>query len=398
MRIGLVVNRFPVLSETFIDGHAAGLQAADLDVTVVAARPGADEAVSPRFTGPVRRIVLSPTLPSTARELASHFARRGGRDREMWSRAVSRYGRSRRAVRAWLIALALADFDVLHIEYSGVGVSYIDALRLLSPETKLVVSCRGTAERITPRIDPRRAEELRELFSIVDRVHCVTADMARVCSEYGLDRAKVFVNHAAVDATMFARPSPYVARERGPFSLLTTGRLQWAKGVEYAVLAVAELVERGWDVYYDLVGGGPEEDRLKFAAHDLKISSRVRFHGASSRDAVRAALSTADVYVSPSVSEGVSNAALEAMAMGVPIVSTDVGGMSEAIRDGIDGVLAPSRHPASIANAIEGLLRDPVRRVALSAAARTRVLDAFSPRRQISNFIEEYRVLVKGPR
>jgi glycosyltransferase involved in cell wall biosynthesis len=108
---------------------------------------------------------------------------------------------------------------------------------------------------------------------------------------------------------------------------------------------------------------------------------------------VRAALETADVYLLPSVSEGVSNAALEAMAMSLPVVATAAGGMPEAITDGVDGMIVPPRDAAAFADRIAVLLDDPGRRVALGAAARKRVEAAFSLERQTGRFLAEYAAL-----
>jgi colanic acid/amylovoran/stewartan biosynthesis glycosyltransferase WcaL/AmsK/CpsK len=398
VKVALVVNSFPVVSETFIDNHAAGLRAHGVDVTVVTADPANDAAMlaaagGHQFDGAVRSIVLGRDPGRTLRALT----RRGlsARDWELGAAARTRYGTTRRAVRAWLIALALADFDLVHLEYSGLAVAYADALPLLRP-ARLVVSCRGTQERIVPLIDAVRAARLRELFAIVDRVHCVSADMLRTCVSYGLDPARAFVNRPAIDPRRFTRSSPLVARTTGPYRLISTGRLHWAKGLEFALLAVRGLVDRGLDVHYEIIGGGPEHDRLVFAVHDLGLAGRVTLRGRRSAAEVRAALETADVYVLSSVSEGVSNAALEAMAMELPVVTTNAGGMPEVIRDGVEGRVVPSRSPAAMAAAIAGLLANPSGRVALGRAARRRVENELSIDRQIAVFMAEYEALVPG--
>ena len=402
MKIALVVNSFPAVSETFLYNHAAGLRAHGLDVTVVAADPANDAAMfaddaGRRFDGPVRAIVLARGPAQTLRELSRRLLAAPARDLALWQAARAHYGMTRRAVRAWLIALALAGFDLVHFEYSGLAVAYADALPLVRP-ARLVVSCRGTQERIVPVVDAARAARLRELFAIVDRVHCVSADMLRTCVSYGLDPARAFVNHPAIDPRRFTRSSPYAARAAGPYRLISTGRLHWAKGLEFALLAVRDLVGRGVDVHYEIVGAGPERERLVFAIHDLGLAGRVTLSGRRTADQVRAALEAADVYVLSSVSEGVSNAALEAMAMELPVVTTDAGGMAEAIRDGVEGRVVPSRSPEALAHAIAGLLADPARRVTLGRAARRRIENELSIERQIAVFVAEYEALVQGAR
>jgi colanic acid/amylovoran biosynthesis glycosyltransferase len=222
----------------------------------------------------------------------------------------------------------------------------------------------------------------------------VSADMLSTMQGYGLDPANAFINHPAIDISRFQRRRPYLDKTRGPYRLLSVGRLHWKKGFDYALMAVRQLLDEGHDVYYDILGGGAEEERLRFAVHDLQLAGRVELRGPQSAEEVRNALETADVYVQPSVSEGLSNATLEAMAMEVPVVSTDVGGMAEAIRDGCEGLLIPPRHPAALAERVALLLRDSERRRGMGLAGRRQVERNFDLTRQIDRFVAEYHSLL----
>ena len=398
MKIALVVNTFPTLSETFIYNHAAGLRAAGLDVTVFASRDSKDASMfddfdGVRYDGPVRRFPLARTPIETMRRTAAEVASHPQRGFRSWNAARRAYGTSRRSARAWLFAMPLREFDLVHIEYSGLAVQWLDALPLLSP-TRVIVSCRGAAEQITPLVDPSRAELLRVVFERCDRVHCVSADMLRTCVRYGLSSTKAFINRPAIDSARFQRRTPYPARHAGPYRLLSTGRLHWKKGLEFALLAVRQLLAAGHDIHYDIIGGGPDEERLRFAVDDLQLASHVTLWGRKSSTELRAALERADVYILPSLSEGLSNAALEAMAMELPVVSTTAGGMAEAITDGIDGLLVPARDHTMLAESVARLLRDAPLRVEIGVAARRRVTAEFSLERQIRVFVEVYRSLL----
>ncbi len=395
MRLALLVNGFPVLSESFIYNQAAALQAAGVGVTVVAVAGHGDagmfaERLGPRFTGEVRRTVFSGTLAERLRELTSKVD--SDRTRTAFNQSRRLYGVGKRGLKAWLMALPLLDHDIVHVEYSGLAVTWLDALRLLAP-AKIVVSCRGTAERVTPHTNPTRAIALRSVFEIADRVHCVSQDMVRQCEALGLVGSKAFVNRPAVDTVQFSRALPYSARTAGPFQLLSTGRLVWAKGLEFGLLAIRKLLELGHDVRYTVIGAGPDEDRLKFTVHDLGLGGHVTLTGRLPSNEVRTRLEECDLYLLPSVSEGISNAALEAMAMGVPVVSTNVGGMPEAITDGIDSVLVPSRDPLALATRVAELLVSPPFRQRLSLGARQRVEREFTLERQAKTFMAEYEAL-----
>jgi colanic acid/amylovoran biosynthesis glycosyltransferase len=399
VRLALVVNKYPSLSETFIQGKAVGLHQAGIDVTIIAATPPTDDPglfanTAPRFDGPVRSMMVSRDVGRSMRQLAARALRPSGHELGMWTAAVRRYGMTRRAVRAWLIAIPLSGFDILHLEYSGLAVAYLDALALLDG-SRLVVSCRGTAERMTPRVQPERARQLTKVFAVVDRVHCVSHDMLETCESYGLARDRAFVNWPAVDTQRFRRTAPFVPRTSGTFTLLSTGRLHWAKGLEYGLQAVRHLVDAGHDVHYIIIGGGAEEGRIRFAIHDLGLARHVTLAGRASADEVRTALEAADVYLLPSISEGISNAALEAMAMQVPVVSTAAGGMREAITHGVEGLVVPTRNPQAMADAVASLLQAPEQRIAFGNAARARVERDFTIERQIQTFVQEYRALAR---
>ncbi len=399
MRLAIVANSFPTVSETFIYNHAAGMRAAGVEVTVFASRASSDAAMFAdfdglKYDGPIEHLALQRSALATTREVASLLARSSRHAMALWNAARRRYGATRRAMRAWTLALPFQGFDIVHLEYSGLAVSWLDALPLLAP-ARVVVSCRGAAEQITPLLDPRRAELLAAAFTRCDRVHCVSSDMQRTCESYGLDPAKAFVNRPAIDVRRFRRAAPYHIRTRGPYRLLSTGRLHWKKGLEFALMAVRTLLDEGHEVHYEILGGGVDEERLRFAVHDLQLGGHVTFRGKRSSTEVRAALQAADIYLLPSLSEGISNAALEAMTMELPVVTTTAGGMAEAITDGIEGMVVPPRSPAAMAERIGQLLGAGERRAAMGRAARQRVEREFSLERQISVYMTEYNSLLE---
>ena len=402
MKLAIVANRFPSVSETFIYNHAAGMRAAGVDVTVIATQLTNDAEMfrdfdGVRYDGPVEHPVLQRDPMTTMRMLAGRVSRNGAHSLAVWQRARQRYGAGRRSLRAAMLALPFDAFDIVHLEYSGLAVAWRDALPLRT-RAKVVVSCRGAAEQITPLVQPERAELLAEVFAEVDRVHCVSSDMQRTCEQYGLDPAKAFVNRPAIDVRRFRRSAPYVVRAGGPYRLLSTGRLHWKKGLEYALLAVRQLVDAGRSVVYDIIGAGQEEERLKFAVNDLGLAQHVRFAGRRSSTEVRAALEQADIYLLPSLSEGISNAALEAMAMEVPLVTTTAGGLTDAVDDGIEGMIVAPRDPRAMAEGVARLLDAGAGRATIGRSARKRIEAEFSLERQIAVYLKEYDSLLNGRR
>jgi colanic acid/amylovoran biosynthesis glycosyltransferase len=206
---------------------------------------------------------------------------------------------------------------------------------------------------------------------------------------HGLEAAKTRVIRPAVDPEMF-RPAPEARAHRSMFRFATTGSLIWRKGHEYALVAARKLLDRGHAVQFDIMGGGPEKQRLLYTMHDLGLERNVTLHGAMAEEAVVRLLQQCDAFVLPSLSEGISNAVLEAMACGLPVVTTDCGGMAEAVAHGTEGFVVPVRDPEAMASALETLAtdRDLARRMA--GAARERVLRQFTLRQQIEQWLGLY--------
>ena len=110
-------------------------------------------------------------------------------------------------------------------------------------------------------------------------------------------------------------------------------------------------------------------------------------HGKLPPAEVKQRLGKADVFVLSSLSEGISNAVLEAMSCGLPVVTTDCGGMREAVRDGIEGFVVPVRDPDEMAAALHKLAQSPELRNKMGRAGRERVLSAFNSQAQIDAFV-----------
>jgi len=150
-----------------------------------------------------------------------------------------------------------------------------------------------------------------------------------------------------------------------------TARLH-AKNDHATLLRAFALVNARWpDVRLLLVGRGPEEARLRGLTHTLGISSRVHFLGEQAD--VAPSLQQLDLYVQSSVAEGIPNSVLEAMAVGLPVVATSVGGTPEIVVDGETGLLVPPGNPPALAEAMLTLLADRERVEAFGRAGRARV-------------------------
>lgn len=157
-----------------------------------------------------------------------------------------------------------------------------------------------------------------------------------------------------VDVDRF-RPADKVNREKFP-QLLFVGRLTQQKGLFYLLEAVAMLDE---PFTLTIVGDGDQQSPLETKAAELGIGNRIHFAGWCSREDIINYYTTADVFVFPSLDEGMPNVVLEAMACGLPIIATNIPGCEELVSEGKNGYLVPPRDPASLAERLRQLIVSP---------------------------------------
>ena len=365
--------------ETFLENLLRGLADAGWSVTVASRQHFGAASL------PLRRL---PLPKEGAFGLLPHLPRMAAALLRQPSRAMRAVrGRPAKLRQLQLVLPLLAgDFDLFYFPWNGAALDYLPLFGIGVPT---LLSCRGSHVQVSPH-NPKRPElrqALPELFAAATAVHCVSQDMVDEAARLGLDPAKATVIRPAVDPGFFEPPEKAPSTD-GPLRLVGAGSLIWRKGFEYALRALAELKRRGRSVHLTLVGEGQDRQRLLFAIDDLGLQNEVVLAGRRKPAELRDLLQAADVFLLPSVSEGISNAALEAMACGLPVVASDCGGMKEAIEDGRNGFLVRPRDPVAIADAVERLAVDTDLREALGRAARQRVERDFSLSDQVAAFDE----------
>ncbi len=165
--------------------------------------------------------------------------------------------------------------------------------------------------------------------------------------------------------------------ETGPLRILTVGPLRWWRGLEYLVMAIGILVEGGSSVRLDIVGHGPDRNRVTFAIHDLGLTEIVRLT-AYDPEQTPLLFDHADLYVCSAVAGSFPTDLLAAMARGIPVVAADCDYAADVVTHEEEGLLAPPRHAAAMAAALESLARAPQTRLRMGAAGRRRVEDSYS--------------------
>jgi colanic acid/amylovoran biosynthesis glycosyltransferase len=195
---------------------------------------------------------------------------------------------------------------------------------------------------------------------------------------------KIFFHHTSIDTTTFA----YMPDERLPSRILAVGGLEEYKGFDYLLRAAHELRRRGVEIEVEVVGEGSQARQLEKLARDLSLN--VAFPGQLSPANVRSAMERATMLVhpSPDIGDAVPTVIKEAMAVGAPVIGSDVAGIPELLDWGRCGLVVPPREPHAIADAIQQLLENPALRRSYAEAARKHAEENFDLRRNGPRFAE----------
>lgn len=176
-----------------------------------------------------------------------------------------------------------------------------------------------------------------------------------------------------VDIATFTKPMTLErraeVRHRHGFSdsdtvIITTSRLSYKNGVDDLIRSLAKLPAT---CKLLIVGDGEERSALQALAKEWNVTSRIVFHGTATHDQLPELLKASDIFIRPSRSEGLGNAFLEAMAAGVPIIGTNVGGIPDFLTEGETGLFCLPNHPDSIVHAVTRLTHDTDLRASLIA-------------------------------
>lgn len=275
--------------------------------------------------------------------------------------------------------------DVVHAHFWMSGLATLAATRGLDvPVVQTFHALGVTKRRFQGRQDTSPAVRVRmerALARDVDQVVATCTDEVSELLRIGAVRTRITVVPSGVDIEQFTPDGPVAAKGDRP-RVLCVGRLVPRKGFDTVVRALsavpeAELVIAGGPVAEDL-SADPEATRLLRLAERFGLADRVRLVGAVARPDMPALLRSADLVVCTPWYEPFGIVPLEAMACGVPVVASAVGGFLDTVVDGATGTLVPPRRPDRLAAAMRRLLAEPFWREAYGTAGVDRARSRYS--------------------
>ncbi|NOZ24164.1 MAG: colanic acid biosynthesis glycosyltransferase WcaL [Planctomycetes bacterium] len=405
IRVAYIVPEFPKLSETAILNEALGVLRAKVDVRIFAFARPREKRRHPQSQAPVLRARV-------------HYIRKfgwsGGRGlavlRSLWcvfrypnqSAHIRSYMREHRTPARYLAGLTrLADFfrmsdrNVVHVQFGHVA-------RVIAPLTDwlglpLVVSFRGWDASSFPVQVPKAYGALFKSSRLVlARCEAMADDLAGV----GCPREKLVVHHSGIDLDGFPfTPRPPV--EHGKVKFLTVGRLVDKKGIPAAIGALRRCLRSHPNAAeLRVIGGGPKEADLKQLVTNLRLDPHVKFLGETTQEGVAEEMANCHLFVLPCQQawdydrEGIPNAIMEAMASGLPVLSTRHAGIPECIEHGKSGLLVPEKDVDALADVMMELIEAPERWEEMGRAGRRRIEEEFNATRQAERLVDIYREVI----
>jgi colanic acid/amylovoran biosynthesis glycosyltransferase len=393
LRVAFVVKRYPRYSETFVVREILAHEQAGLDVEIFALRPPNDrhfQDLISRVRAPVNYLYL-PAEGLIAEELASAMltascfwktlAEAGAALPGFWASLEAAQGEEPRHVyQAVQLAREVKAKDIGHL-HAPFASDATSVARLASRFAQIPYSFTARAKDIFHQ--NVRSEDLRRKLCDASAVITVSDyHLEYLRATYGPAAAHVQRIYNGLDLEEYSYQSP---QERGPI-VLAVGRFVEKKGFSDLVDACALLSNRGKLFQCRLIGTGLLKDQIKAHAQQLGLGNQIEILGPRPQSEVIKEIRNAAVLAAPCViaqdgdRDGLPNVIQEALALGTPVVSTDVTGIPDVIRNGQTGLLVPQRNPAALADAIERLLTNPALRVRLASNGRRLIEKEFDIR------------------
>ena len=388
LRVGYVLSRFPKLTETFILYEILELQRQDGDVRVHAMVREHEDAIHPE----ARRMLPGVDYPRAARLLASQIEWMARRPLEYLGLWVSAVLDNLRSPRFLLRALATVPIGAYFASrMSNVRVAHVhahwathSALAGLVAARLLDVPFSFTAHAHDIYVNRTM---LRRKVASAAFVVTISEYNHRFLQELYPDlSAKVVVVHCGVDVDELTPPAPDSRHQDDLFRVVCVASLQKQKGHRVLIDAISQLRDSGVRAELALIGDGPEAPALRRQVAELGLDQIVRFAGPLARPQVLQELRRSDLMVLASIPiesgkmEGIPVALMEGMAMGLPVVATNISGVPELIADGVSGRLVPPGDVGALAGAIRELATEPETARRMGVAARAAVETGFDLR------------------
>ena len=410
MKIAFIVGGFPKLSETFILNQITGLIDRGHEVDIYAHNNTNEDKVH----SDIEKYSLTDRIsyfrqPSNKGSSAlsaiklslSNLYKNPTAILNSWN--YFRYDRHRVFSKFLLPHMVIPflennEYDIVncHFGYNGLKAIYLKQIGIL--KGKIVTTFHGLD--ITNYLESFGKDVYEQLFDLGDLFLPISDLWKKRLIELGCDPNKIVVHHMGIDCDKFLfQPRSLNSNDRIRF--VTVSRLVEKKGVEYAIRAIAKLANTHRNIQYSIVGDGPLKEELQQLTKELNVEETVKLLGWKDRQEVIEILNQADIMLAPSVTskngdmEGIPVGIMEAMAVGLPVVSTYHSGIPELIEDGVSGFLVPERNVEALTQKLDYMIHYSEICEKISVVGRRYVEKFYDVNKLNTQLVDTYQNILK---
>ena len=292
----------------------------------------------------------------------------------------------------------LNKFDIILCQFGFVGKHFAQMKKQRKFKGKLITCFRGSD---LSKWTARNPHMYDQLFKVGDLFMPVCKFFKDRLKKLGCKPEKIIVHHSAIDCSQFTFKQRFPSPD-GSITIVSTCRLIEKKGLEYAIRAVAQTHKKYPNIQYLIVGGGKLEEELKKLIKELKAEEYIKLVGWCTHDEVVTILDNAHLFILPSVTaadnnqEGIANALKEAMAMGLPVISTYHSGTPELVEHKKSGFLVPERNVNALVNCLDHLISHPEIWPAMGRAGRRKVEQEFDMEKENDKLVQIFQQLLQA--
>ena len=412
MKVAFFVAHFPVLSEPFILNQIAGTieRGHEVDIYSLDGPPEDTSKVHPLVEqyNLLERTIYAPTRPENElwrwikglSLLLVNFHKNPSVCLQLLN--TSRYVSQAKSLKMLYRAIPFLEkksYDIIHCQFSTLGVFGVWFRQLGLIEGKLISTFRGSD---ISKFLPKWGEKVyKELFQETDFFLANCEFFKNKAVALGCDANMIHVHGSGIDTSKFFFQERNFPND-GVIRIATTGRLVEKKGIEYVIKAIAQVAKIYPCLEYNVIGDGELKEKFEKLSAELNVNHIVKLLGWKQQKEIVEILDKCHIFVAPSVTgkdgnqDAPVNTLKEAMAMGLPVISTLHGGIPELVQDAISGFLVPEHDAEAIAEKLIYLIEHSSEWAKMGRAGRARVEANYDMTKLNDELVEIYQQMLNN--
>lgn len=413
MKIAFLVWQFPVLSEPFILNQITGLIDRAHQVNIYACavdqdKPASTTKIHPAVTkyNLLEHTYYAPKRPKNnllrwLKGLALLFSNFPKNPSLCWQlfklSFLSKQESSLKLLYRSIPFLNQGEYDIIHCQFGTLGMVGLSLRNAGIIKGKLITTFRGID--ISSYVAEKGNRAYEPLFQAGNFFLANCEFFRQRAISIGCPETKIVVHGSGIDCKGFSWQSRHFPTD-GKINIVTTGRLVEKKGIKYCIEAIAKLAETYPYLEYNIIGDGELKSEIQEQIQKLKVSHIVKLLGWKNQQEIIAILDKAHIFIATSITaadgnqDAPVNTLKEAMAMGLPVISTFHGGIPELVEDDISGFLVPEKNSEAIAAKINYLIQHPQSWEKVGKAARKQVEEKYDMEKLNDELVHIYQSLL----